>query len=546
MCGRIAESERREWLVTNGIGGFASGTVAGLATRRYHGLLVAALAPPLGRRLLVSAIDEIVTVDDVRYELGAHRWASGALAPQGYRYLERFELDGTVPVWTYACAATHIEKRVWMEHGANCTYVRYRLLRGAAALALKVLVNDRDFHGNTHAGHRPLHVEACANGVRVATELTPLEIRSDAGDAVAEYAWYRDALLARETARSLDDRDDALFAATFRATLQAGETLTVACAAPGLPDVHADAAYARAERRDAALLAAFREANGANNPRWIERFALAADAFVVRRTAVGQADARSIVAGYHWFGDWGRDTMIALPGLALCTGRAPIAATIIETFANYVDDGCSELFPGRGSDAGVQYRRCRAVVCRSGASLLRVHGRWCARAARLHGAGGNRRAVCRGDALRHPARPRRASRDGRARRRADVDGRARRRPGYYAAHRASPSKSMRFGSTRSTRWHRSHRSPASTGRHTKRCAKGRALVSRAIGIPNAPICTTFSMVRLDPTRRCGPMAIFAAALPASALAAEQCRALVDTCARELLTSFGLPQPRAVG
>ena len=130
ICGEVTTAERREWLCTNGLGGFASGTIGGALTRRYHGLLVAALTPPLGRTLVVAKLEEDVAGGGGAWALGANRWVDGTLAPQGFRDLERFRLDGTTPVWTYACAEALLEKRVWMEPGANTTYVRYELLRG--------------------------------------------------------------------------------------------------------------------------------------------------------------------------------------------------------------------------------------------------------------------------------------------------------------------------------------------------------------------------------------------------------------------------------
>src|SRR5882724_546254 len=125
ICNDLTAAEQREWLVTNGIGGFASGTVAGSSTRRYHGLLVAALNPPAGRTLLVAGLDELVSLVGNTYSLATHRWASGAVAPQGHLLIERFYLDGQFPVWIYKTGAARIEKRIWMRDGENTTFVRY-------------------------------------------------------------------------------------------------------------------------------------------------------------------------------------------------------------------------------------------------------------------------------------------------------------------------------------------------------------------------------------------------------------------------------------
>lgn len=127
VCGDLAAAERREWLVTNGLGGYASGTVAGLLTRRYHGLLIAALPPPHGRRLLLTRLDETVSYDGQAYALSNNRWSGGDVQPAGYRTLESFRLEGTTPVWSYAFQDALLEKRIWMEPEANTTYVRYDL-----------------------------------------------------------------------------------------------------------------------------------------------------------------------------------------------------------------------------------------------------------------------------------------------------------------------------------------------------------------------------------------------------------------------------------
>ncbi|HEX7216141.1 MAG TPA: glycogen debranching enzyme N-terminal domain-containing protein [Methylomirabilota bacterium] len=152
--GRLPVAESREWLCANGVGGFASGTVAGLRTRRYHGLLVAALKPPVGRTVLVSGLEARVEYDGRPLALASNRWADGTIASDGHPLIERFQLDGTTPVWHYACADALIEKRVWMEPGADTTYVRYRLLRagGPARLALSSLAPGEPGYQSRYAG----------------------------------------------------------------------------------------------------------------------------------------------------------------------------------------------------------------------------------------------------------------------------------------------------------------------------------------------------------------------------------------------------------
>src|SRR5579883_689274 len=136
ICGHLDAAESREWLVTNGIGGYASGTVAGLLSRRYHGLLVAALQPPLGRTLLLAKLDETVVYDTRSYSLNTNRWADGIVSPCGYQHIECFSLEGTIPVWHFAVADALLEKRVWMQPGANTTYVQYTLSRATQPLKL--------------------------------------------------------------------------------------------------------------------------------------------------------------------------------------------------------------------------------------------------------------------------------------------------------------------------------------------------------------------------------------------------------------------------
>src|SRR5436190_825174 len=223
IAGELDLAERREWLCTNGLGGFASGTVAGTLTRRYHGLLVAALRPPVGRTLLAAKLDETIAYDGLATALGANRWADGTVAPQGFRALESFALEGTMPVWTYAVGDALLEKRVWMEQGANTTYVRYRLLRGRApaALALEVLVNYRDAHSLTRANGWRMIVTTVTHGLRVLAfeGARPLVILAEGAAAEPAHTWYERFDLPRERERGLDAREDHLHAGTLRASL---------------------------------------------------------------------------------------------------------------------------------------------------------------------------------------------------------------------------------------------------------------------------------------------------------------------------------------
>ncbi|HSB71062.1 MAG TPA: amylo-alpha-1,6-glucosidase [Candidatus Methylomirabilis sp.] len=355
ICGTLAVAESREWLCTNGIGGFASGTVAGLLTRRYHGFLVAALQPPLGRTLLVAKLDERVEYGGAGRPLSANRWADGTVDPHGYREIEEFRLEGTTPVWTFACADALVEKRIWMEQGANTTYVRYRILRagGPVGLELKALVNYRDYHSTTRGGGWRMAVEAVPHGLRVRAfdGARPFILAAQGAEAETAHAWYEGFDLARERERGLDSREDQLHVGTLRAELAPGDDLTVVLSAEAAPSLDGTAAWRRRQGHEEDLLSRWRSGHPASRqaPPWVEQLALAADQFVVRRPLPDDPDGMSVIAGYHWFGDWGRDTMISLPGLLLTTGRADAAARILTTFARFVDRG---MLPNRFPDAG--------------------------------------------------------------------------------------------------------------------------------------------------------------------------------------------------
>lgn len=367
LLGQLTEASRLEWLVTNGIGGYASGTVGGALTRRYHGLLVAAKKPPVERTLLLAKLAERVQVDGEWIDLDLNHWAGGTSSPLGHLHLESFVLEGSVPCWTWAIGDVRLEKRVWMEQGENTTYVQYRLAASpaAVALSLRALVNHRDHHATMGRGDAQANVEPVTGGVRVemATDGLPLFLIAEGAEAKLAHVWYRAFTLQVETERGLDDREDHLLAAEFIRTLEPGEAFTVVAstrhdAARGALSLTGSLLRRRAH--DKSLLEAWtarqgRLAGGA--PDWIRRLVLAADAFVVGRGSLTDAtprgalgSPRTVLAGYPWFTDWGRDTMIALPGLLLTTGRADLARAVLATFARHLDQGMlPNCFPDDGS-----------------------------------------------------------------------------------------------------------------------------------------------------------------------------------------------------
>jgi len=376
ICGGLDAAEAREWLVTNGLGGYASGNMLGGASRRYHGLLVAALQPPVGRTVLVAGIDENARYGDDAFALSTHRWTSGSVDPQGFRWLQSFHLEGMNPVWTYAFADALLEKRVWMRAGENSTYVQYTLVHGsrAVSLELKALVNYRDFHSLTHAGDWRMEIAPVQNGVAITAFGGARTFYLRSAEAACEPGgeWYRDYFLPAEKERGLDDHEDNLFAALFRAELSAGKSVTLVCSTEA--DALLDTESVRAEQanHDVRLFQSWQQANSAMQPEtageaislddapaWVWQLVLAADQFIVKRwlppennasagSGAAESEGSTVIAGYHWFADWGRDTMIALPGLTLATDRADVARRILLAFARYVDGG---MLPNNFPDA---------------------------------------------------------------------------------------------------------------------------------------------------------------------------------------------------
>lgn len=345
-CGNPAISTQKEWLVTNGLGGYAMGTVAGPLTRRYHGLLVAALRPPVSRTLLISKFDETATYNGETYPLFSNHWADKSFEPRGFEHIENFRLELGMPVWTFRLADAELEKRLWMEHGENTTYVQYTLRRASVPLTLKlkVLANDRDHHANTRP--HPIEVENVPGGLKLNLPDTGAQVwvLSDRASVTPKGEWYENYFLEVEAGRGLDAVDANFYAGDFLAELQPDESVMFVITTVRTDDRPSLQPVQRAHT----LIA---QSKLENAPPAIQQLVLAADQFIVKRQMADGTLGDTVIAGYPWFTDWGRDTMIALPGLTLVTRRFEIAANILRTFAKFVSEG---MLPNYYPDAGAQ------------------------------------------------------------------------------------------------------------------------------------------------------------------------------------------------
>ena len=355
----IATAEAREWLVTNGLGGYGAGTVSGLLTRRYHGLLNAALQPPTRRTLMLTKLNETATYNKLDYELYSDRWGDGSIFPRGYENLEQFFLEGTTPVWQYRLGDANLEKRIWMQQGENTTYIRYTFKSGSSPLELSLdaIVNYRDHHGDTHANDWQMQLDPIEAGIKVKAgddAVSLYLLASDRSVWTLSHIWLHNYFLAVEKYRGLIDCEDHLLAGNCKVTLQPGESIAIVASTQPNPNLDVESAWENYCDRDREILTEAGRTQSdiegkGDNSQWINTLILAADRFIVARPTDAFPEGQTVIAGYPWFTDWGRDTMISLPGLTLATGRPDIARFILRTFAKYVDRGMlPNVFPDGG------------------------------------------------------------------------------------------------------------------------------------------------------------------------------------------------------
>ena len=329
VCGRLGEGSAREWLVPDGCGGYAMGTVSGLRTRRYHGLLVVAGASPGRRHLALAALDPVLTLPSgASVRLATHEWADGTIAPRGHELLAGFTLVDGLPRWRWRIGDVVLEWELAMVPGRPAVAVVHRLLSGGPiGLSLEALGTWRDVHGERTAGGPPPRVTAVDGGcvLEDAYRLRGPGFRP-AG------TWWRGVRHRAEAARGLQPLEDLWYAGSFHADLrEPGATAEVSAWAGALDDPPPPAAevITAARERNRAVVAAAAPADDTQ-----ATLALAADAFVVRTSA-----GPDVVAGYPWFGAWSRDTMISYEGLFLATGRGAQGRDLLRSYAATLSEG---------------------------------------------------------------------------------------------------------------------------------------------------------------------------------------------------------------
>jgi len=353
----------REWLVTNGLGGFASGTVAGVMTRRYHGLLIAALPGPLGRTVMLSHLAEQArTRDGRRFEVGGRERSTYTADALGTGYLVEFRLEGGLPVWRYDVEGIVLEKRVFLPHRQNTVIVMYEIVSGAdwIELALRPSVNFRPQEAPVSEPlGSPYEFRSIGNRFEICLKDSAMPpLRMTLGqDATFTLKGLRldNVLYPVEESRGYQAHGDLWSPGYFRLELEGHARAAFVASTESFdsmlvldPERALDAEYGRRQRLLAQAQPVARDGVAAE-------LVLAADQFIItpagrteeatRAHAFGD-EVRTVIAGYHWFTDWGRDTMISLEGLTLVTGRQVEAGYILRTFAHYVRDGLiPNLFP---------------------------------------------------------------------------------------------------------------------------------------------------------------------------------------------------------
>ncbi|MFH1407090.1 MAG: amylo-alpha-1,6-glucosidase, partial [Candidatus Omnitrophota bacterium] len=342
----FGEATTKEWLLTNGLGGYASSTIIGANTRKYHGLLVAASASPPKRIVMLSKLEETLILQKERFDLSCNQYP-GIIHPEGHNYLVEFRLD-PYPVFIYNCGKAVLEKSVFLIYGENAAVITYKLITSedkTAALILRPLVACRDYHSVSYENeffNKKLEITSGAVKMKPYEGAPELYLCHNAESFEQKGYWYRDFEYKKEFDRGLESHEDLYSPGQFVYLLREGEACTLIASlesykAQDTPN------YTKFERmRQASFSAQVKDAD-----EFTKQMLKSADSFIIKRNGA----LSSAIAGYPWFSEWGRDALVSLPGLALSTGRYDIARSILETYGSYCDSGLiPAYFPETAKD----------------------------------------------------------------------------------------------------------------------------------------------------------------------------------------------------
>ena len=335
----IAENLEKEWLDTNGLGGWANSTICGKNTRRYHGLLVAAVKPPTDRSMLVSKLDETIICGGQRFELGCNDYGD-VIHPSGYNFIKSFTKH-IYPQWIYQAGEVQLRKSIIMVHDENTTILKYELLKAPQKIELEFLplLAGRGYHEEMHANEyvNPYGTfDAGQYAIRLYQNTPEIHMQLSGTDFHPKPAWYYHFNYLMERYRGLDYTEDLFSPGYFRIEAQEGQAFYIILSSEAHWHKNPILLFENEVERRQAMIHTERN-------EYTRQLVLAADQFIVKRNDT----LKTIIAGYNWFTDWGRDTMIALPGLCLTTGRYEDAKKILKAFANHVSLG---MLPNRFPD----------------------------------------------------------------------------------------------------------------------------------------------------------------------------------------------------
>lgn len=396
ICHDLSNAIEREWLETNGIGGYASSTIIGANTRRYHGLLMAATRPPLGRTLMLSKLEESLCINGEEYPLSTNIYPN-TIYPEGYKNLIQFSLN-PFPTFEYSIGGILIKKIVFMVHGENTTVILYEVnCRGerpfSLTLTVRVMVAFRDYHWLTHENHEfKADYKNLTNGgvcLQPYEKLPSMYLFNNAQTMDKASFWYKNMEYPKEIERGLEAHEDHFSPFALQFDLNKGMNCHIVASTNeydkldvfelleketerreyicsnqiicpliplNLPLLKGDSMLVQACSLNQNVLVQSTRSNQQKGGRELEAggdkllrlcnaLLSVSDSFIVKR----ESDKKSIIAGYHWFGDWGRDTMISLPGLTLVQGKFEDARDILLSYAQYVSNG---MIPNRFPDYG--------------------------------------------------------------------------------------------------------------------------------------------------------------------------------------------------